>query len=351
MTGFRRARLATAAVLLVAAAGVAAPVAAAPTCAGRRATMIGTRGDDTIDGSSRDDVIVTFGGNDIVDGGGGDDVICAGSGTDHLLGGPGADVVIAGRGEDSFSQDPGRDRLSGGRGRDILTLVVPTTLDLAIGRSRSRFGADRLRGIDAVWGSEGPDVIRGTRGPNDIFGEGGADVVIGRGGRDVLGAGPGNDSVSGGGGTDLIIDDNFFGGRRPTNERWVGGAGRDSVWLFTDDGPAHADLHEGTLTTPVLHAAIPGFEHIIATPKDDVLVGNAAPNTLWGGWGDDVMLGRGGNDHLVATSDEGAAHGGAGRDICSARITRSCEVYSSSDMPPEIEALMQRYPLEEELVP
>ena len=86
--------------LLGAAAGVAPPAAAAaPTCQGLRATIVGDPGGEVIDGTRRRDVIVGLGGDDVIRGRGGDDVICGGPGRDLLHGGPG---------DDTFSGDPNR---------------------------------------------------------------------------------------------------------------------------------------------------------------------------------------------------------------------------------------------------
>jgi poly-gamma-glutamate synthesis protein (capsule biosynthesis protein) len=63
-------------------------------CAGIRATIVGTAGDDTIAGTDGRDVIVGRDGRDRITGGGGADVICGGHGIDGLTGGPGRDVLL-----------------------------------------------------------------------------------------------------------------------------------------------------------------------------------------------------------------------------------------------------------------
>jgi uncharacterized repeat protein (TIGR01451 family) len=92
-------------------------------------TVIGTAGDDVLQGTNRADAIVALGGNDVVYGGSGNDVICAGTGTDIVLGGSGKDFVNGGGGPDRLvGQDggdtlkgkSGPDRLSGGKGDDTL---------------------------------------------------------------------------------------------------------------------------------------------------------------------------------------------------------------------------------------
>ncbi len=91
------------------------------TCAGRPATIVGTRGTDRIVGSPGDDVIVALGGRDTVDGRGGNDIVCGGAGADTLTGGAGQDVLLGNRGADRLmARDGERDLvLGGGAGRDL----------------------------------------------------------------------------------------------------------------------------------------------------------------------------------------------------------------------------------------
>lgn len=124
---------------------------ARPKCAGRTATIVGTRGPDRLAGTRRRDVIVGGGGNDRIRAGSGNDIVCAGSGNDRVDGGRGNDRISGGAGNDRLngasgndrvSGDSGRDRLSGGSGRDRLDG----------GRSRDRCaggpGRDRARSCE-----------------------------------------------------------------------------------------------------------------------------------------------------------------------------------------------------------
>lgn len=91
---------------------VAAPSqgAAAPTCAGRTATIVGNASSNEIHGTAGPDVIVGRGGNDDIEGRGGNDLICGNRGNDELEGGRGNDRLVGGR---------GFDEAEGGRGRDV----------------------------------------------------------------------------------------------------------------------------------------------------------------------------------------------------------------------------------------
>jgi uncharacterized repeat protein (TIGR01451 family) len=103
------------------------PKAPAASCAAP--TIVGTPGDDAINGTSHADVIVTFTGNDQVFAGGGADLICADGGADFVFGDRGADILIGGSGPDrligagggdAIKGKNGRDRLKGGPGNDLL---------------------------------------------------------------------------------------------------------------------------------------------------------------------------------------------------------------------------------------
>jgi uncharacterized repeat protein (TIGR01451 family) len=85
------------------------PTTPAPTCRGKRATIVGTGGADDLRGTRGADVIAALAGKDKVRGRGGSDLICGGSGGDTLLGGAGDDRLVGG---------PNRDTCVGGAGKD-----------------------------------------------------------------------------------------------------------------------------------------------------------------------------------------------------------------------------------------
>jgi dienelactone hydrolase len=72
-------------------------------CAGKRVTILGTRGDDRLRGTKAADVIAGRRGTDVIKGRGGKDTICGGRGRDLLRGGPGRDRVRGGPGRDKRS--------------------------------------------------------------------------------------------------------------------------------------------------------------------------------------------------------------------------------------------------------
>jgi uncharacterized repeat protein (TIGR01451 family) len=126
--------------------------AKASTCANKKATIVGTPGDDLLIGTSGSDVILALAGNDKVFARSGKDLVCAQGGADIVNGGAGADLIRAGSGPDLVKGGGGGDELRGQRGRDLL---------------RGNRGPDLLvggRGFDRCRGGAGRDTLRSCEG-------------------------------------------------------------------------------------------------------------------------------------------------------------------------------------------
>jgi len=167
--------------------GMAPSAHAAYYCFGRRATIVGTNGADSLIGAPyRTDVIVGLGGNDWISGGNdypekGDppDFVCAGPGADEVYGGPGADRMLGGDGADSLEGSFGPDYIDGNVGDDKVYDVDSEYEDVA----------------DTLKGSQGNDEIVGDYGADVLYGGDGADHLTVGSCADVqrLYGGPGND--------------------------------------------------------------------------------------------------------------------------------------------------------------
>ena len=169
------------------------PPPAVPTCAGLKATVVGTAGGDELTGTSGNDVIVGLGGNDHISGGGGADVICGGDGNDKLDGAAGKDLLDGGT---------GKDKLVGGGGND--TLLGGDDDDRLLGNG----GDDRLdggAGDDQLTGAAGADRLDGRAGDDVLEGGGGDDTLSGHAGDDHLDGGSGRDEGVGGPGHDVVV--------------------------------------------------------------------------------------------------------------------------------------------------
>lgn len=93
-------------------------VAGGPTCAGKPATIVGTKRKDVLVGTKGRDVIVGRGGRDLIRGRGGNDLLCGGAGADLIYGNGGADALLGNGGNDGLFGGAGPDTLSGGPGPD-----------------------------------------------------------------------------------------------------------------------------------------------------------------------------------------------------------------------------------------
>ena len=82
----------------------------AATCAGKRATIVGTKRADRLRGTPGRDVIAALGGNDRVAALGRADIVCGGAGRDTLRGGAGRDRLFGGSQRDICIGGAARDR-------------------------------------------------------------------------------------------------------------------------------------------------------------------------------------------------------------------------------------------------
>jgi CSLREA domain-containing protein len=134
-------------------------------CQGEDATIVGTDGNDNLQGTAGDDVVVLLDGNDTFDGQKGNDLVCAGAGDDEILGAAGGDDIFGEGGEDTLSGQKGNDELSGGSGDDDTMKGGPGNdqiaggsgvsdncnggdgIDSFIGGSAGAAGCEQVRGI------------------------------------------------------------------------------------------------------------------------------------------------------------------------------------------------------------
>ena len=162
----RHARLVLTVVTAIGATIAMPPSAQATTasCFGRAATIVGTDGNDRIDGTDSPgaDVIVTLGGDDTVLAGGGNDRICTGTGNDGVNGMQGDDLINVGPGDDGAGGGYGSDRIYLGSGND--------TYDGDAGGS--------VNHLDTVWGQAGKDTIdTDLDSPMNVYGGTGDDSI------------------------------------------------------------------------------------------------------------------------------------------------------------------------------
>lgn len=202
--------------------------------------IIGTSGDDILNGTDGVDEIFGLEGNDdiasflsddYIDAGSGKkDRVVAGGGNDRVDGGPGIDIIA---GDFNPNADPdssamGDDTLNGGSGEDFL--FGQNGNDILNGDN----GIDELyggNGDDTLNGGSGNDIAEGGNGNDNISGASGDDIIRGGDGNDILDGGSGKDKIFGGRGNDLLFgrtqDDELRG--ELGNDQLEGGRGNDTL--------------------------------------------------------------------------------------------------------------------------
>lgn len=248
--------------------------------------LTGSPHSDSMRGDARNNLLTGGDGHDWLVGRDGDDTLVGEAGNDVFWGGAGADEMIGGAGTDRA---------------DYRDTLVPITADLAQPwRNTGVAAGDSYDSIEYIFGSMVQDDLSGDAGRNRIWTNRGEDRLYGRGGDDHLEGGAEDDLIVGGPGADLM----------------VGGFGFDIA--------GYDDATEGVVADMMTPGAGRGdgagdifylLEGLRGSDHDDVLRANNAPNTLWGGAGDDVLEGRRAADRLDGQGGDDTLDGGIGDDV------------------------------------
>lgn len=298
--------------------GSAASSQTGPRCHDREATIVGSEGDDVIEGTDRNDVIVALHGDDEIAADFGHDVVCAGPGNDAVRGGLGFDLVSGDEGDDTVSGGGDPDQIDGGDGADALSgddgddhvtggagfdeidggagvdwasardLDVPATVDLSAGVIAALADSDVLTGIENGEGTPFDDTLTGNETPNHLRGGDGADSLTGAQADDVLEGSAGADSLSG--------DD-----------------GRDTASYEFALAPVVVSLEEQSASGEG-EDTLDSIENVTGGFYDDRLTGSSGGNVISGGWGEDLLDGGPGSDRFVPGLLDDRVVGGSGRD-------------------------------------
>ena len=243
-----------------------------------RVKLHGLDGNDTLLGTSL---------NDVLDGGNGSDLVKQSSRQAQTL----ADTSLTGSGSDTLSSIEraeltdlsttgntidastfnGLVTLTGGNGPDrLLSSILGGVLNGGAGQDTLIGGA----GLDTINGGAGNDTINGAAGADSISGSDGHDKIFGGDGDDIINGGAGNDIISGAQGNDRIL----------------GGSGHDAI-----SGGGGRDFMDGQ-------------------DGNDTLLGGADDDTLICGAGYDIALGEEGNDRIEPPTAD-TISGGPGENV------------------------------------
>jgi hypothetical protein len=198
----------------------------------------------------------------------GDDVLEGGQDGDAIFGLAGNDRISAGAGDDSLEGGPGSDDLAGGAGADAVTYgdhdrVRVTIDDLANDGADGEL--DNVQtDIEDVYGSPGSDRLEGAAGPNTIDGAAGDDVLLGGAGEDHLFGGEGADRIEARDGIADAIDC---------------GPGADSAIIDQSDSPVDCEVVEREATVARADATVRHYWFVYRdhTRVRELVVLDAAP--------------------------------------------------------------------------
>ncbi|MBD1928790.1 calcium-binding protein [Trichocoleus sp. FACHB-90] len=237
---------------------------------GNDPNLLGTNGNDEINGLGGNDSLFGLAGNDILDGG---------TGSDRMEGGAGDDLYIVDNVNDVIVE-------AVNAGSDGVQSSVTWTLSTTLEKLNLTGNAN----------------INGT-------GNAGDNILIGNGGNNILNGGDGDDTLDGGGGNDILN----------------GGAGNDTYRI----DPASSDIiNEGLnagIDTVLVSPPSPG-SYTLGTNLEKLILltgttgaGNNLNNTITGNAGNNYLYGRGGNDILNGMIGNDILVGGGGNDILMGR--------------------------------
>lgn len=215
------------------------------------------------------------------------------------------------------------DVLVGGPGSDRITFFSPgSTIELDLGAgvldlahasgtpysvSTPGFEHATVAGKDVT--------VLGTAGPNSIFLVGCRVRALGGAGRDQLMHGK-----------DYYYEENDLYRCSDAVAALDGGAGNDRIWgNYGDDllrGGGGNDKIEGRAGDDRMWG---GSGHDVITGDDYDRGKKNSKDRIWGGRGNDKLLGMRGNDQLRGGPGRDVTKGGAGRDLCRAEKKRTCE--------------------------
>jgi Ca2+-binding RTX toxin-like protein len=246
--------------------------------------VVGTAGDDLLEGGSGNDSLDGLAGNDRMSGHAGDDIYFVEDAGDSVVEshGEGDDRIFA---SVSFI-------LSAGQEVETLGVLDPVAAN-AINLTGNEFG----------------QVIGGNAGANLLTGGGGNDYLVGLGGDDVLvGNADAASTLEGGTGNDWYYV-------RRTGDSVVERAGEgDDDRVYTSVNFTLSGGQEVELLSTADPAATTGLA-LAGNGLAQIIVGNAGADVLVGGGGSDYLVGLGGDDILVGNADAASTlQGGTGND-------------------------------------
>jgi len=219
-------------------------------------------------------------GNDLIQGSSGDDVIIGYEGNDTIEGGAGEDWMIGGDGIDMGSYAHSK--------AGVVASLDISLNDLATG--------------DAAGDSYYEDVenLQGTIFVDTIFGNAGNNLLQGLAGNDFIDGQNGGDTISGGLGSDTVSYYTSFAAVTASlaNPAANKGFAKGDVYISIEnlDGSIHGDVLAGNSQANIIRGStyasdVDGNDYLSGLAGGDQLFGFDGRDTLDGGAGDDMLSG------------------------------------------------------------
>ncbi len=242
--------------------------------------VIGSIGNDQINGNDLDNQIFGKAGDDILKGMGGNDNLIGGAGNDQLDGGSGQDTMAGGTGNDIYFVDSLGDRTNelADEGVDV---VIITVNRYQLSSNVENLNAENASTSTDLTGNEIDNVIIGSRLNDIISGKTGNDVLVGGDGDDFFSDGQGSDDIQ-------------------------GGTGINAVSFIDGQTGVDVDLSQSLAVNLSGTTRLTDIQIVYGSNFDDKIVGDFFSNTLSGLSGNDLIDGGNSDDIL---------HGGDGDDI------------------------------------
>ena len=335
--------------------------------------FFGTYGNDTINGTNTDNILMGGAGNDNLYGGAGNDtyIYSVGSGNDVIADNSGANrivfknlkstdvyVVYPGTGYDAVIHVIGTDdtlTIQNFRYSAIYRNYTLVFEDKTLGVAETGSPFLDIRGTDAdetmpmffgngtVYANAGNDTIHGTNGNDTMFGGEGNDTLNGNGGDDYLDGGIGNDSLYGGAGNDTYVYGKDYGNdiiadNSGVNKIVFKGLNANDVYVVYPSSGNDAILHvigtDETLTIQnfrysaiyrnftlvfedktvgVAEAGSP-FLDIRGTDSEETIPMFFGGGSAYGYKGNDTIHGTNGNDQIFGGAGNDVLNGNGGND-------------------------------------
>lgn len=204
-----------------------------------------------------------------------------GSDIENLTTGSGNDTITGSSADNVFDAGLGADVVNGGSGSDTITYASRTSnLSVSIngtandGVTSPAEGDNVTTTMENVIGGSGNDTLSGSTFDNKLVGGDGTDTLTGSSSNDVIVPGAGTDSFTGGSGTDTISYETHTANVTATLSTSGNGSSGENETIPSD------------------------FENLTGGGGTDTLTGTSAVNVINGHAGNDTISGLGGNDDL-----------------------------------------------------